>query len=560
MRHAQWLSENGQINEALKMFQQTSDPVHSITQLLMDDPNALRKYMQSSTDPEMLKWYAQYIESTGDMESAFKIYQKTDDFFSQVRILCFLGQISKAETVARNSSDKSACYHLARQYENIGKFQDAIQFYTRANTFGNAVRICKENDLQKELWNIASIARNRDKISAAQYFEEVGDFKKAVELYHRAGLISKAIELAFSSQQPDILQVIASELDEKSDPELITRCAEFFQNINLFHKAIMLLAKARQFEKALYVCSNSTVHITEHLAELLTPTKDDDVTEERKIEILEKVGDLLQIQGDYHLAAKKFTQAGNKTKAMKSLLKSGDTEKIVFFAGMTRQKEIYVMAGNYLQSLDWQNNPRILKNIISFYTKGQAFDLLANFYRVSAQVEIEDFRDYIKALKALQEAAKCLVKISPNHSALETLKKSILSVKRMIELQELAERHEFSSVNVGCKHLLTLSQDQLTPASYSDILALLIESQISLKQFTEALTSLKELSIKQPDWSTREIIDRSLIEKLAVELNIDFNTLWNTGRHPFKKQLSIDQTDDEEQDDEEDEEIEENLE
>ena len=55
---------------------------------------------------------------------------------------------------------------------------------------------------------------------------------------------------------------------------------------------------------------------------------------------------------------------------MKALLKSGDTEKIVFFAGVSRQKEIYVMAANYLQSLDWRKDPEIMKNIISFYTKG----------------------------------------------------------------------------------------------------------------------------------------------------------------------------------------------
>ena len=50
------------------------------------------------------------------------------------------------------------------------------------------------------------------------------------------------------------------------------------------------------------------------------------------------------LQGAYHLATKKFTQAGNRVKAMRALLKSGDTEKIIFFAGVSRQKEIYVMA------------------------------------------------------------------------------------------------------------------------------------------------------------------------------------------------------------------------
>lgn len=71
---------------------------------------------------------------------------------------------------------------------------------------------------------------------------------------------------------------------------------------------------------------------------------------------------------------------------MKALLKSGDTEKIIFYAGVSRQREIYIMAANYLQSLDWQNQPEILRNIITFYSKGKAMDLLANFYVACAQV------------------------------------------------------------------------------------------------------------------------------------------------------------------------------
>jgi intraflagellar transport protein 140 len=34
---------------------------------------------------------------------------------------------------------------------------------------------------------------------------------------------------------------------------------------------------------------------------------------------------------------------------MKCLLKSGDTEKIIFFGGVSRTKEIYILAANYLQ-------------------------------------------------------------------------------------------------------------------------------------------------------------------------------------------------------------------
>lgn len=40
--------------------------------------------MGDSTDSNMLKWWAQYTESTGDMNGALKIYQKAEDWFSQV--------------------------------------------------------------------------------------------------------------------------------------------------------------------------------------------------------------------------------------------------------------------------------------------------------------------------------------------------------------------------------------------------------------------------------------------------------------------------------------------
>lgn len=72
--------------------------------------------------------------------------------------------------------------------------------------------------------------------------------------------------------------------------------------------------------------------------------------------------------------------------AMKALLKSGDTDKIVFFAGVSRQKDVYILAGNYLQTLEWMKDPEIMKNIISFYTKGKAMELLAGFYDACAQV------------------------------------------------------------------------------------------------------------------------------------------------------------------------------
>jgi len=71
---------------------------------------------------------------------------------------------------------------------------------------------------------------------------------------------------------------------------------------------------------------------------------------------------------------------------MKALLKSGDTEKIVFYANACRVKEVYVMAANYLQALDWTVDVDIVRNIIAFYRKANAYEPLANFYIACSQV------------------------------------------------------------------------------------------------------------------------------------------------------------------------------
>jgi intraflagellar transport protein 140 len=45
-----------------------------------------------------------------------------------------------------------------------------------------------------------------------------------------------------------------------------------------------------------------------------------------------------------------------------------------------------------------------MSTIISFYQKAKAWENLANFYDACAQVEIDEYRDYEKALGAMREA------------------------------------------------------------------------------------------------------------------------------------------------------------
>lgn len=55
--------------------------------------------------------------------------------------------------------------------------------------------------------------------------------------------------------------------------------------------------------------------ITEEMAEKMTVAKDSkDLSEESRRELLEQIANCCMRQGNYHLATKKYTQAGNKLK------------------------------------------------------------------------------------------------------------------------------------------------------------------------------------------------------------------------------------------------------
>ena len=57
----------------------------------------------------------------------------------------------KAAEIANASGDKAACYHLARQYENIDNIPEAIHFFSKAQAYSNAIRICKEQGKNKTI-------------------------------------------------------------------------------------------------------------------------------------------------------------------------------------------------------------------------------------------------------------------------------------------------------------------------------------------------------------------------------------------------------------------------
>ena len=62
----------------------------------------------------------------------------------------------------------------------------------------------------------------------------------------KGGRPSKAIDLAFKTEQFGALQMISEDLDENADPEVLRKCAEFFIDHEQFDKAVNLLVVAKK--------------------------------------------------------------------------------------------------------------------------------------------------------------------------------------------------------------------------------------------------------------------------------------------------------------------------
>ncbi|KAM4624504.1 intraflagellar transport protein 140 homolog [Polymixia lowei] len=523
--YAKYLETMGDKNLALAYYEKSDTHRFEVPRMLQDDSSSLENYVNKKKDKNIYKWWAQYLESQSDMDSALRYYDYAQDYLSLVRVHCYLGNIQKASEIANDTGNRAASYHLARQYEGHDEIKQAVHFYTRAQAYNNAIRLCKENGLDDQLMNLALLSNPEDMMEAACYYEEKGShMDRAVLLYHKAGHVSKALELAFATQQFSSLQVIAEDLNEDSDPALLARCSDFFIKHGQYEKAVELLVAAKKYHEALQVCLEQSLTITEELAESMTVTKESrELSEDVRRDLLEKIADCCMRQGNYHLATKKYTQAGNKLKAMRALLKSGDTEKIVFFAGLSRQKEIYIMAGNYLQSLDWRKNPEVMKNIIGFYTKGRALDLLAGFYEACAQEEIDDFRNYEKALGALTEAYKCLSKAksrSPGEqeARMTDLQHKITLVKRFIQARRLYEEDPGEAVRL-CEALL--EEPELDPAvRIGDAYGFLVEHHCQQGSFQVAYRKLEELQKLLPSSKVGSYISQASLDALQRAVGV----------------------------------------
>lgn len=119
-KYATYLSSIGDIIGAIAAFEKAGNSHIHIPRMLfkMNKLNQLKEYIDAKEDPNLYKWWAQYMESTGSIQESIKYYEKANDTLSLSRMYCFVGDMEKAVSLIESTNNVTASYHLARYCED----------------------------------------------------------------------------------------------------------------------------------------------------------------------------------------------------------------------------------------------------------------------------------------------------------------------------------------------------------------------------------------------------------------------------------------------------------
>eukprot|EP00753_Platysulcus_tardus_P003573 PLAT12468.31.p1 GENE.PLAT12468.31~~PLAT12468.31.p1 ORF type:complete len:1453 (-),score=862.37 PLAT12468.31:92-4450(-) len=507
----------GELRRAIKHYEESGTHAREVPRMLFNGgtEDELEAYVNRKADKKLFAWWAGYCESLPDYERALYYHRKAGDQLGVVRVLCQDGAFDDAHEVVFKTGSKAAAFHVARQHEMAGRTADAIEFYRRAGRYNHAIRLAKEEGEDGELLKLAIVASPDLQVDAAAYFEAKGLYDKAVQLYQKGGQVSKALDLCFRAELFEELRSIADELGNDTSPEVLVRCAEFFMDHGQYEKAMHLFVLAHRYQDALNLAMDHKIKVSPEMAERMTLPKRRGMSEEesnRRTKTLVMLALTCEKQGQFQLACQKYTQAGFMVKGMKCLLQSGDTEKIIFYAGRSRKREVYFLAAHYLQALDWHTDPEIMKAIITFYTKAKSFDQLSSFYDDCAQVEIDDYRDYEKGLVALKEALTYLGRSqSPEkEDEMSSLQQRIYLVERFVQARKLQKSDPAEMVKI-CRQLLN-QPDIDSAVRVGDVYALLVvhfynsRAEDSMRQAFQLISDMRERGIDLDPYLDHDLI------------------------------------------------------
>jgi intraflagellar transport protein 140 len=272
--------------------------------------------------------------------------------------------------------------------------------------------------------------------AAARWFDDQKEAKNAIVLYSRAGRLNRALALCFAMKQYDALDEILDTLTSKTDPSVLVRCGRYFVESERWSKAPQCFALARQFDEVIALCNKHNIKLPSSVIQELSEMKADP-------EVMKRFASLCEQQGAFQTAATLYVKFKDHIAAMKALIRSGETAKVIKFANLVKKKETYILAGNYLQTLNPRDGDSTFEPVGMLYKKAGATDKLGWFYESVARNEIDEYQEYTKGL-ALMKAGLKLVEETPDvkqkEPVIAVMQKKIRLVEMYLEAQAAVKK------------------------------------------------------------------------------------------------------------------------
>ncbi|KAH0573081.1 Intraflagellar transport protein 140 [Spironucleus salmonicida] len=470
--------------------------------------------------------------------------------------------LTQAVQLAKRLNSKSSLFTAANLLEkaaydqnNVNWIQEAAKLYNLAGCQTHALQCgiaCQNDDV---IYNIGSTTKNqRISLQAAAYFAKKageGDcLERALVLYSCSGFTGQAVELCLQTGKIKELSgllndslnnngKISQELLIKSGTMLIQLDQSQFalDDYNSFlTTGILALAHAKATDQALHFIASDKLKINAKLADLLTP-EDAKTAENQQIVIT--IGKLLFKAELYQEAVQKFILANDSYLALNALIKLGNVEKVVKFAQMSRNKNCFIAAGNFLQTQNFRDNLQFMTWIIQFYQKANAIEFLIKFFMNCATEEIDVFNDYEKAMDALREAAKWIgkfiVQLQENNESNEKLER-LRNDKKLVEQNgrlimgflNLIDFARNNLNNVDASETLTQNAKKLTQAIVAQdncmvqvphVLAFMCEFHAQRGESSRVLQIMKNM--QSQGFSVEKYVDEGVVSQYGSELGIE---------------------------------------
>lgn len=159
---------------------------------------------------------------------------------------------------------------------------------------------------------------------------------------------------------------------------------------------------------------------------------------------------------------------------------------------------------------DWYDNNEITEAIVCFYTCARAFEQILTFFNACAQIEIDEYSDYDKALGALKEALKYTeeIKNSKSNEVIFDIQNKASLVEQFLEAKKCIGSNPQIALKT-CRQLLSKNDVEMVIHA-GDCFGLMASYHLSKENY-------EEVSVLIGEMRSRGIVPEHFIDELIMQ-------------------------------------------